>query len=83
MQLIIQPDGAIRCLYSEAIALPTLGRLTIRRASHVEPTADGQWLADLSPLQEGLVFGPFQHRSQALEAEEDWINANRLNGGRS
>jgi hypothetical protein len=72
MQILIEPGGNVRCLYGEAIELATLGALQIRRASHVEPATDGQWLADLSPLS-GPVLGPFVCRSQALAAEEAWI----------
>jgi hypothetical protein len=49
MQLIIAPDGTLRCLYSELLDLQALGRPSIRRGSHVEPTDDGRWTADLSP----------------------------------
>ena len=77
MQILIEPGGNVRCLYSEAIELATLGPLQIARASHVEPTADGQWLADLSPLS-GPLLGPFACRSQALTAEEAWITQHWL-----
>ena len=77
MQLIIAPGGIVRCLYSEAIALAALGPLQIARASHVEPTAGGQWLADLAPLS-GPLLGPFVCRSEALAAEEAWITQHWL-----
>jgi hypothetical protein len=77
MQLVIHADGSVRCLYSEAISLGELGGLTIQRASHVEPDAQGQWLADLSPVS-GPTLGPFATRSEALAAEEAWLVANRL-----
>jgi hypothetical protein len=73
MDLFVSPDGEIHCLYSEALDLGTIGQLAIRRASHVEPTASGQWTADLTPVS-GPVLGPFQRRSDALAAEEAWIN---------
>lgn len=72
MQLLVDPDGSIRCLYAESVDLRTLGRLEIRRASHVEPAADGRWLADLRPVG-GPQLGPFAHRSQALAAELTWL----------
>jgi hypothetical protein len=65
------------CLYSEAIDLASLGSLSIRRASHVEPAAHGRWLTDLSPVA-GPVLGPFEKRSEALQAEIDWLETNRL-----
>ena len=58
MELLIQPDGGVRCLYGEEIELQHLGRLTIARGSHVEPTANGQWTADLAPVN-GPLLGPF------------------------
>ena len=79
MQILIGPSGNLRCLYGEALDLAAFGKLQIRRASHVEPTAEGQWLADLSPLS-GPVLGPFAARSEALAAEEAWIAAHWLAG---
>jgi hypothetical protein len=72
MELFVAPTGQVRCLYSEALDLGALGPLTIRRASHVEPTDIGRWTADLSPLG-GPTLGPFAQRSQALVAEARWI----------
>jgi hypothetical protein len=77
MQLVIQADGSVRCIYAEALDLTALGPLTITRASHVEPDPGGQWLADLSPVG-GPVLGPFSKRSQALDAEQAWLNAHWL-----
>lgn len=75
MQLIISPGGEIRCVYDEAIDIATLGRQRINRGSHVEPDADGQWWADLGPV-DGPRLGPFRLRSEALGAERDWLDAN-------
>lgn len=72
MELLIQPGGAIRCLYGEEIDLAALGRLRIERGSHVEPTPDGRWTADLEPVG-GPVLGPYDARSEALRAERDWL----------
>ena len=58
MQLLIKPDGDVRCLYDETLDLQGLGRLHIERGSHVEPDADGLWTADLSPVA-GPLLGPF------------------------
>ena len=49
MRLVIEPGGRVRCLYGEAVDLASLGVLSIRRASHVEPDDLGQWWADLPP----------------------------------
>ena len=75
MQLIIQTGGVVRCLYAETIDLATLGPMAIERASHVEPTPDGQWLADLSPVKGRTVeikvrFADFKTISRALTLHE-------------
>jgi len=72
MDLIIDPTGTIRCLYSELLPLAELGPLEISRASRVEPNARGEWLADLA-LHSGPVLGPFPRRSEALAAEQAWL----------
>ena len=77
MDLLIAPSGAVCCIYAEDLDLQRLGRLLIERASHVEPTADGQWTADLSPV-DGPVLGPYPSRSAALDAEHAWLLANWL-----
>ena len=74
MDLIIDCQGGIRCLYDELLDLGALGALTITRASHVEPDAQGRWWADLAPAQ-GPRLGPYGRRSDALEAEKAWLEA--------
>jgi hypothetical protein len=77
MQLVIDPAGQIRTIYSEEIDLATLGRPGLFRASHVEPDREGRWHADLRPLI-GPVLGPFARRSQALAAEIAWLQEHWL-----
>ena len=77
MQLIIDRHGTVRCVYDETINLTAIGTLRITRGSHVEPTSDGRWLADLSPVQ-GPLLGPFITRSEALQAERRWLEVNWL-----
>ena len=77
MELVIAPGGELRCIYDELIDLAAIGPLSMSRASYVEPTADGRWTADLSPVG-GPVLGPFSLRSQALGAEQSWLAANWL-----
>ncbi len=77
VQLLIEPNGNCRCVYSEAMDIQEIGKASIRRGSHVEPTADGQWTADLSPVA-GPVLGPFPNRSEALDAEVAWLLENWL-----
>ncbi len=79
MQLVIDPCGQVRCLYSETIDLAALGSLSIERGSHVEPNEAGQWLADLSPVG-GPCLGPFTKRSEALAAEQTWLEEHWLFG---
>jgi hypothetical protein len=77
VNLIIEKEGLVRGIYGEEIALDALGPPRISRASHVEPDASGRWLADLSPVG-GPVLGPFEKRSEALEVEVAWLEANWL-----
>jgi hypothetical protein len=72
MQLVIEPGGVVRCIYSEEIDLVALGSPAISRASNVEPDQQGRWWADLSPVN-GPLLGPFDHRSEALAAEAAWL----------
>ena len=77
MDLLINPRGEVRTVYDEAIDLTALGRVRIRRASHVEPDERGEWRADLAPVG-GPELGPFPTRRQALGAERDWLDAHWL-----
>ena len=77
MQLIITPEGQVRCIYAEDIDLAAIGRLQISRGSFVEPNAAGQWIVDLSPVQ-GPRLGPFAQRSAALQSEVDWLERHWL-----
>ncbi len=77
MLIRFELDGTATAIYGEAIELAELGRVQIERASHVEPTSDARWTADLAPVL-GPVLGPFERRSEALAAEvawlEDWLS---------
>ena len=68
----IDAHGTITMLYTETIAIDAIGLVSIRRASCVEPAANGQWTADLSPVG-GPMLGPFDTRSAALAAEVAYI----------
>jgi len=72
MRLYIAPDGNCTSIYDEALDLHSLGTARIERASHVEPTSEGHWTADLRPVG-GPTLGPFTTRSQALQAELAWL----------
>jgi hypothetical protein len=77
MLLVVDPQGAIHCVYGELIDLASLGQLSIRRASCVEPDAEGSWWAELAPVG-GPALGPFPRRGQALEAERAWLEEHWL-----
>lgn len=72
VQLIIEPSGAVRCIYTDEFNLAVLGSPAISRASRVEPDPHGRWWADLSPVG-GPQLGPFDCRSEALAAEHSWL----------
>jgi hypothetical protein len=72
MELVVDAGGDVRCIYDEALDLREIGKLQITRASHVEPDAEGNWWADMGPV-DGPVLGPFRNRSEALEAERGWL----------
>jgi len=73
--LLVDRRGNVLCLYNEAIDLAAIGRLCIRRASHVEPDSLGLWWADLSPVG-GARLGPFGRRGEALASESTWLDQN-------
>jgi hypothetical protein len=77
MEFYINAEGAVRFVYGEEVPCQVLATAlgsspNIRRASHVEPTEDGQWTADMAPC-DGPILGPFGLRSEALEAETQWL----------
>lgn len=79
MIIHISHDGTVQHLYCEDMSLVLLGKISIARASHVEPDAAGNWFADLSPIQ-GPLLGPFAKRSEALAAEVAWLESHTLSG---
>ena len=80
MQITISPNGELSFIYKDELRpLLDIGKADIRRVSHVEPTQDGRWSADLSPVG-GPILGPFEFRQDALEAEVEWLNQHVLGG---
>lgn len=77
MDMVFCVNGGVSCIYDEALDLRELGRLTIKRASHVEPDQDGNWWADMAPSG-GPALGPFKSRSEALVAEREWLMDRRM-----
>ena len=77
MELVVSRTGEVRCIYSDSIPLSQLGKLSISRASHVEPNLVGQWCADPSPAG-GPSLGPFSKRADAIVAEVRWLEEHWL-----
>ena len=77
MELVVDAEGDVRCVYGEELDLREIGKLQITRASHVEPDAEGYWWADMGPSG-GPVLGPYGSRTEALRAERGWLLAARL-----
>jgi hypothetical protein len=77
MEIVVSPQGVARCVYGEELNLNAIGTLQISRASYVEPDARGSWWADLSPVR-GPMLGPFTQRSEALDAEGQWLTEHWL-----
>jgi hypothetical protein len=82
MEIVVSPEGNARFVYSETVDLASLGKLAIRRGSHVEPDDTGKWVADLWPVR-GPRLGPFTKRTKALAAELQWLHDNWLVKGGS
>jgi len=78
MILDFLPNGTMNVIYTENIDLNEIGKLDIKRASHVEPNSNGQWTADMGPIN-GPILGPFETRTQALEEEVKWLEQNLFN----
>lgn len=80
MKIKINPDGTIILLYTEDICMEELGKVdSIKRLFHVEPTQDNKWTATVNiGTSECVMLGPFNKRSEALEAEVAWIEDNIL-----
>lgn len=78
-EIIVEPNGMARFIYGDDIAevMRDVGLLSVDRASHVEPTSDGQWSADMSPVG-GPELGPFTTRREALATEVAWLKANDI-----
>lgn len=74
----IRPDGSIQFIWNDTFArLFHKGEGKIMRASNVEPTENGLWVADLSPVS-GPALGPYTERGEALAAEVDWLEKNLI-----
>lgn len=76
MELTVVFGSRCEAIYSDDAIdlLEAVGNVSIRRASHVEPS-DGGWSADMAPVG-GPVLGPFDRRSIAIDAEIIWLKEN-------
>ena len=79
MTITIDQDGTVRMIYADALLplMQALGTPQVRRASNVEPTEDGRWQADLSPVG-GPVLPPTRTRQESLDLEVQWLEENVL-----
>jgi len=75
--LKINCEAEVSAIYGDDLAglIEQAETVSITRASHVEPTTEGQWTADLSPVG-GPVLGPFALRQTALDEEVAWLKQN-------
>ena len=76
-EIVVLSHGNVRHVYTEQIGLDSLGTAQITRGSHVEPDTDGTWTADLSPVGGPCLRG-YEHRSDALAAELEWLHQHWL-----
>lgn len=79
MDLVFGADGTVTFIHDDAM-MPLareMGSLALRRASHVEPTDDGLWTADMGPVGGPVLHDvdgrPFTTRAAALAAERAWL----------
>ena len=74
IEIVCKPDGSLSAIWDDGLVpLVAEGKATITRASHVEPTDDGQWVADMSPVGGPVIIGSFALRADALAAERKWL----------
>lgn len=71
-------DGSVVFIHNDVIAslLSKTFKLQTRRASFVEPTTDGKWSVDVSPVlgtSEPQILAVFDTRKAALEFENRWL----------
>lgn len=72
MKITIDKAGTAKFIYKDELRpLLNEGDASIKRASHVEPTPDNKWTADMIGF--GVVLGPFDTREEALKAEQVFL----------
>lgn len=81
MLIEVMPNGSVRMIYSDSMReILDEGQGSIRRASHVEPTIDNKWEADMGPIG-GEVLSGFETREEALKAEVEYIEERMFRRG--
>ena len=76
-KILISDTGVVSFIYADDLrGILKQGVSDIKRASTVEPVIGG-WAADLAPVL-GPVLGPFETRQEALNAEVQWLENNRI-----
>ena len=61
-------------IYEDGHPCLELGRGETKRASHVEPTEDGMWQADMGPVG-GSLLEKSNNRANALSKEREWLES--------
>lgn len=79
MQVRVDGQGKVRFIYDEKLIerFKDKGKVSIKRASYVEPNEDGSWYVDLGPVKGPRVEG-FKTRSDALAYEVEYLNVNGI-----
>ncbi|MCB0359251.1 MAG: hypothetical protein KDD44_06435 [Bdellovibrionales bacterium] len=75
MNVTISANGNLRYIWDDELGQmlrPLNNVRQIARASHVEPTDDGKWIADMGPVGGGIL-GPFDNRADALRQEVAYL----------
>lgn len=79
IEIMIRPDGSIAFIHDDSVteSLKDIGKTSIKRASNVEPTEDGQWNVDMSPVGGPESLGiTFDKRADALASEVEFLKEN-------
>ena len=77
---IVIEGGRLSALYEDletvmgddVSLMNSIGNLTTRRASHVEPYGSEGWIADMGPVG-GPILGPVKLRRDALALERGYM----------
>lgn len=80
--LNIDSEGVMQFVYDDELKdLIIAGEAEIHRASHIEPTSRGEWIADLAPSG-GPRIGPLPTREEAVAIEVARLEDKLIRGHR-